>query len=95
MIEEVFNNIMPASAKEAMGMEVTEEDLKRDEQAANEPEQAPDLQLVWHDDALNHVKRIPIAFIRNMAIKRIEQEVVKEGKTEVTEELFQKYRFTF
>jgi hypothetical protein len=95
MIEEVFNNIMPASAKEAMGMEVTEEDLKRDEQTANEPEQAPDLQLVWHDDALNHVKRIPIAFIRNMAIKRIEQEVVKEGKTEVTEELFQKYRFTF
>ena len=55
----------------------------------------PDLQLVWHDDALSHVKRIPIAFIRNMAIKRIEQEVVKEGKTEVTEELFQKYRFTF
>jgi hypothetical protein len=95
MIEEVFNNIMPASAKEAMGMEVTEEDLKRDEQTANEPEQAPDLQLVWHDDALNHVKRIPIAFIRNMAINRIEQEVVKEGKTEVTEELFQKYRFTF
>jgi hypothetical protein len=95
MIEEVFNNIMPASAKEAMGMEVTEEDLKRDEEAAKEPEQAPDLQLVWTDEALNHVKRIPIAFIRNMAIKRIEQEVVKEGKTEVTEELFQKYRFTF
>jgi len=95
MIEEVFNNIMPASAKEAMGMEVTEEDLKRDEETAKEPEQAPDLQLTWHDDALNHVKRIPIAFIRNMAIKRIEQEVVKEGKTEVTEELFQKYRFTF
>jgi len=95
MIEEVFNNIMPASAKEAMGMEVTEEDLKRDEEAANEPEQAPDLQLVWTDEALNHVKRIPISFIRNMAIKRIEQEVIKEGKTEVTEELFQKYRFTF
>jgi len=95
MIEEVFNNIMPASAKEAMGMEVTEEDLKRDEQAANEPEQAPELQLFWHDDALAKVKRIPIAFIRNMAIKRIEQEVAKEGKTEVTEELFQKYRFTF
>ncbi len=95
MIEEVFNNIMPASAKEAMGMEVTEEDLKRDEEAAKEPEQAPDLQLVWTDEALNHVKRIPISFIRNMAIKRIEQEVIKEGKTEVTEELFQKYRFTF
>jgi len=95
MIEEVFNNIMPASAKEAMGMEVTEEDLKRDEQAENEPEQAPELQLFWHDDALDKVKRIPIAFIRNMAIKRIEQEVIKEGKTEVTGELFHKYRFTF
>jgi hypothetical protein len=95
MIEEVFNNIMPASAKEAMGMEVTEEDLKRDEETASEPEQAPELQLFWHDDALAKVTRIPIAFIRNMAIKRIEQEVAKEGKTEVTEELFQKYRFTF
>ena len=95
MIEEVFNNIMPASAKEAMGMEVTEEDLKRDEQSANEPEQPPELQLFWHDEALDKVKRIPIAFIRNMAIKRIEQEVAKEGKTEVTAELFHKYRFTF
>lgn len=95
MIEEVFNNIMPASAKEAMGMEVTEDDLKRDEETANEPEQAPELQLFWHDDALAKVMRIPIAFIRNMAIKRIEQEVAKEGKKEVTEELFQKYRFTF
>lgn len=95
MIEEVFTNIMPASAKEAMGMEVTEEDYKRDEEKAKEPEQAPELKLHWEDDALDKVKRIPIAFIRNMAIKRIEQEVAKEGKAVVTEELFQKYRFTF
>ncbi len=95
MIEEVFTNIMPASAKEAMGMEVTEEDYKRDEEKSKEPEQAPELKLHWEDDALDKVKRIPIAFIRNMAIKRIEQEVAKEGKEVVTEELFQKYRFTF
>lgn len=95
MIEEVFNNIMPASAKEAMGMEVTEEDLKRDERAASETEKAPELSLHWEDEALAKVKRIPIEFIRNMAIKRIEQEVAKEGKEIVTEELFQKYRFTF
>ncbi|MDA0690671.1 MAG: PCP reductase family protein [Nitrospinae bacterium] len=95
MIEEVFTSIMPASAKEAMGMEVTEEDFKRDAEKANEPEQPPELTLNWDDDALDKVKRIPIAFIRNMAIKRIEQEVAKEGKEVVTEELFQKYRFTF
>jgi len=95
MIEEVFTNIMPASAKEAMGMEVTEEDFKRDAEKSKEPEQPPELSLHWENDALDKVKRIPIAFIRNMAIKRIEQEVVKEGKEVVTEELFQKYRFTF
>lgn len=95
IIDEVFTNIMPASAKEAMGMEVTEEDRKRDEQAAAQPEQAPEMQLKWQDDALEKVKRIPISFIRNMAIKRIEQEVAKEGKDEVTMELFEKYRFTF
>jgi hypothetical protein len=95
IIDEVFTNIMPASAKEAMGMEVTEEDIKRDEQAEKEPEAAPELGLHWQDDALDKVKRIPIPFIRNMAIKRIEQEVTKEGKNEVTLELFDKYRFTF
>ncbi|SVD90299.1 uncharacterized protein METZ01_LOCUS443153, partial [marine metagenome] len=30
IIDEVFTKMMPASAKQAMGMEVTEEDLKRD-----------------------------------------------------------------
>ncbi|MFQ5449481.1 MAG: PCP reductase family protein [Nitrospinaceae bacterium] len=95
IIEEVFTNIMPASAKEAMGMEVTEEDLKRDEQIEQEKEQPPEMELHWHADALDKVKRIPIPFIRNMAIKRIEQEVQKEGKNEVTLELFHKYRFTF
>lgn len=95
MIEEVFNNIMPASAKEAMGMEVTEEDLKRDAERSTEPEQEPEFSLPWDDEPLQKVKRIPIAFIRNMAVKRIEQEVAKEGGKAVTIELFQKYRFTF
>ncbi|MEE9259140.1 MAG: PCP reductase family protein, partial [Nitrospinaceae bacterium] len=95
IIDEVFTNIMPASAKEAMGMEVTEEDKKRDEEKTSQPEEAPEMTLKWHDDALAKVKRIPISFIRNMAIKRIEQEVAKEGKDEVTMELFEKYRFTF
>ena len=31
IIEEVFTNIMPASAKQAMGIEVTEEELKEEE----------------------------------------------------------------
>jgi len=41
--------------------------------------------------------RIPISFIRNMAVKRIEQEVRKnEGPDkEVTMELFERYRFSF
>ena len=95
IIEEVFTNIMPASAKEAMGMEVTEEDKKRDEEYDSQADEKPELSLHWKDDALAKVKRIPIPFIRNMAIKRIEQEVVKEGKNEVTMELFEKYRFTF
>ncbi len=95
IIEEVFTNIMPASAKEAMGMEVTEEDLKQDEVIAQEAEKPPELELHWHDDALQKVQRIPIPFIRNMAIKRIEQEVKKEGLNEVTGELFHKYRFSF
>ncbi len=95
IIDEVFTSIMPASAKEAMGMEVTEEDLKRDEQIDKEKEEAAELSLKWEDDALEKVSRIPIPFIRNMAVKRIEQEVSKESKEVVTLELFEKYRFTF
>ena len=86
---------MPASAKAAMGMEVTEEDLKRDEQVDQEKEEAIEVSLKWEDDALDKVSRIPISFIRNMAVKRIEQEVAKEGKEVITLELFEKYRFTF
>jgi len=95
IIDEVFTNIMPASAKEAMGMEITEEDLKRDEQIEQEKEEAVEVSLKWEDDALEKVSRIPIPFIRNMAVKRIEQEVSKEGKEVVTLQLFEKYRFTF
>lgn len=95
IIDEVFTNIMPASAKEAMGMEVTEEDKLRDTDNQQSVDEEPELNLFWKQDALDKVKRIPIPFIRNMAIKRIEQEVDKEGKTEVTLELFNKYRFTF
>jgi hypothetical protein len=95
IIDEVFTNIMPASAKEAMGMDVTEEDLKRDEQINQEKEEAVEVSLKWEDDALDKVSRIPIPFIRNMAVKRIEQEVAKEGKEVVTLGLFEKYRFTF
>jgi len=95
IIDEVFTSIMPASAKAAMGMEVTEEDLKRDEQIDQEKEEAIEVSLEWEDDALDKVSRIPISFIRNMAVKRIEQEVAKEGKEVITLELFEKYRFTF
>ena len=95
IIGEVFTNIMPASAKEAMGMEVTEEDKQRDVDYQEGMDDEPELNLFWSKDALKKVKRIPIPFIRNMAVKRIEQEVDKEGKTEVTLELFDKYRFTF
>ena len=95
IIDEVFTSIMPASAKAAMGMEVTEEDLKRDAQVDQEKEEAIEVSLKWEDDALDKVSRIPISFIRNMAVKRIEQEVAKEGKEVITLELFEKYRFTF
>ena len=95
IIDEVFTSIMPASAKAAMGMEVTEEDLKRDEQIDQEKEEAIEVSLKWEDDALKKVSKIPIPFIRNMAVKRIEQEISKEGKEVVTLELFDKYRFTF
>ena len=54
-----------------------------------------EVSLKWEDDALEKVSRIPIPFIRNMAVKRIEQEVSKEDKEVVTLELFEKYRFTF
>ncbi len=39
--------------------------------------------------------KIPIPFIREMAIKRIEAEVKKEDVTEVSMALFDKYRFSF
>ncbi|MCH7651365.1 MAG: PCP reductase family protein, partial [Nitrospinae bacterium] len=77
------------------GMEVTEEDKARDTDYQDSMDEEPELNLFWEKDALDKVKRIPIPFIRNMAIKRIEQEVDKEGKNEVTLELFNKYRFTF
>ena len=96
IIEEVFTNIMPASAKQAMGMEVTEEDLKKEQTESDVPGDLPTFELKWHDDAIQKVMRIPISFIRDMAIKRIEQEVSKEGADkEVTMELFEKYRFSF
>ena len=95
IIDEVFTNIMPASAKEAMGMEVTDQDLKRDEQIEKEKDAPVEVSMKWEDDALDKVSRIPIPFIRNMAVKRIEQEVVKAGENIVTMDLFEKYRFTF
>ena len=95
IIDEVFTKMMPASAKQAMGMEETEEDLKRDEQIDKEKEEPVEVSLKWEDDALAKVSRIPIPFIRNMAVKRIEQEISKEGKKVVTLELFDKYRFTY
>ena len=66
-----------------------------DEQIYQEKEEAIEVSLKWEDDALDKVSRIPISFIRNMAVKRIEQEVAKEGKEVITLELFEKYRFTF
>ncbi len=95
IIEEVFTNIMPASAKQAMGMEVTEEELKEETTKTDAPQEMPTFELKWHDDAAQKVMKIPISFIRDMAVKRIEQEVRKEGIDEVTMELFEKYRFSF
>ncbi len=95
IIEEVFTNIMPASAKEAMGMEVTEEDKLREMDYENTSDEEPAFELHWEDDAKAKVMRIPIPFIREMGVKRIEAEVKKEGATTVTMELFDKYRFTF
>jgi hypothetical protein len=95
IIDEVFTNIMPASAKKAMGMEVTEEDEQRDVDNESSMEDAPELTLKWQPDALEKVSKIPITFVRAMAIQRIEQEVKKEGTDEVTMDMFLKHRFTF
>lgn len=95
IIEEVFTNIMPASAKIAMGMEVTEEEERAEMEKKEQVDEETTTTLVWHEDALKRVKRIPISFIREMAVKRIEQEVTKAGHTEVTPELFEKFRFSF
>ena len=73
-----------------------EEELKEEKTQADVPQDIPEFELKWDDDALQKVMRIPISFIRNMAVKRIEQEVTKEGLNKVvTMELFEKYRFSF
>jgi len=95
IIDEVFTNIMPASAKEAMGMEVTEEDKQRDNDYEEMAEDEPTFELTWDDEPKAKVMKIPIPFIREMAVKRIEQEVQKEGVETVTMDLFEKYRFSF
>ncbi|MCH8156477.1 MAG: PCP reductase family protein [Nitrospinae bacterium] len=96
IIEEVFTNIMPASAKQSMGMEVTDEELQEEKnEKTDAPQEMPTFELNWHDDAAQKVMRIPISFIRDMAVKRIEQEVTKAGENEVTMKLFEKYRFSF
>ena len=41
IIEEVFTNIMPASAKQAMGIEVTEEELKEEQTQTDAPPRTP------------------------------------------------------
>ena len=51
IIEEVFTNIMPASAKEAMGMEVTEDDKAREVDYENQTDEEPEFELKWEDDA--------------------------------------------
>ena len=76
-------------------MEVTDEDLKRDKQIEKEKNEPVEVSMKWEEDALDKVSRIPIPFIRNMAVKRIEQEVTKAGEDIVTMDLFEKYRFTF
>ena len=75
----------------------TEDELKDEQTQTDAPQEIPEFELKWHDDALQKVMRIPISFIRNMAVKRIEQEVRKnEGPNkEVSMELFEKYRFSF
>jgi len=95
IIDEVFTNIMPASAKEAMGMEVTEEDRQRETEYEQQAGDEPDFELNWEPGARAKVMRIPIPFIREMAVKRIEAEVKKENQGTVTLELFEKFRFTF
>ena len=70
IIDEVFTNVMPASAKEAMGMEVTEEDKQRDANQEAQQDGVAEFELTWHDDAKAKVMKIPISFIRDMAIKR-------------------------
>ena len=76
-------------------MEATEEDQQRDVDYAEARDEDPDVTLKWYPDAMEKVKRIPIPFVREMAVKRIEQEVQKAGHAEVTLDLFLKYRFTF
>ncbi len=95
IIDEVFTNVMPASAKEAMGMEVTEEDKQRDTDYENMADDEPAFELTWDAEPKAKVMKIPIPFIREMAVKRIEQEVQKEGIDTVTMDLFEKYRFSF
>ncbi|MFQ5482115.1 MAG: PCP reductase family protein [Nitrospinaceae bacterium] len=95
IIDEVFTNIMPASAKEAMGMEATAEDKQRDADYESMAGDEPVFGLDWDAPARDKVMRIPIPFIREMAVKRIEEEVQKDGHTAVTLELFEKFRFSF
>ena len=95
IIDEVFTNVMPASAKKAMGMNVTEADEQRDVDYAAAKDDAPNITMKWKPEAVDKVKRIPIPFVRDMAVKRIEQEVQKAGHDEVTLDLFMKFRFTF
>ena len=76
-------------------MEVTEEDKQRDTDYEVMADDEPTFELEWDDAPKAKVMKIPIPFVRDMGIKRIEAEIKKDGHNEVTMELFEKFRFTF
>jgi len=104
VVEAVYKNMLPPEVMKIMGITVEGEGgeatcpMDNIEEHKNKSE-AQDLSRVcsmpWDPEALETVKRIPISFVREMSIKRIEEYARDKGKEEVDIETFKEARFKF
>ena len=100
VIETVYKNMLPPEVMKIMGITVEggEATCPMDNIEEHKSE-AQDLSQVcsmpWDPEALETVKRIPIPFVREMSIKRIEEYARDKGKEEVDFETFKEARFRF
>ncbi|MEK7307337.1 MAG: PCP reductase family protein, partial [Nitrospirota bacterium] len=79
VVDQTMENLLPASAREAMGI-LVKEAVKRQSPSKDSP-------LIWTDGAIERLNRVPAGFMRENTRLRIEKYARVRGETKVTEEI--------